>query len=273
MGHSFVPQDPFQRVLSLSEDLLKGGISFSIALKIEGSVDFSLSSGQKAVRLGVGNTTTRGPSYTRRQIKRIMQRQMDPQMLQGASSETVEGEAEERGGSHFSDNKSYPARDLRSEKIKTSQAERKLQTSVVRMAPSTSSAETQTNEIGWRQKSDDKKLRWISSKLASTSGETKSLQKRVDFHEKLHRAHLRLVDYFITRLTSRGSTWDGTWNGLRDKEELMTKIFGLPDEETLLQLLQNESESQQPVDKTFDMCPNCESPSMSPSHICDNDNE
>ena len=103
MGHSFVPQDPFQRVLRLSEDLLKGGLSFSIALKIEGSVDFSLSSGQKAVRLGVENTTTRGPSYTRRQIKRIMQRQMDPQMPQNAFSVTaVVGE--ERGGPDCSDN-------------------------------------------------------------------------------------------------------------------------------------------------------------------------
>lgn len=82
MGHSFVPQDPFQRVLRLSEDLLKSGLSFSIALKIEGSVDFSFSSGQKAVRLGAENTTTRGPSYTRRQIKRIMQR-MEPQMPPG----------------------------------------------------------------------------------------------------------------------------------------------------------------------------------------------
>ena len=269
MGHSFVPQDPFQRILRLSEDLLKGGLCFSISLKIEGSVNFSLSSGQKAVRMGAENTTTRGPSYTRRQIKRIMQRQMGPQMPQSASSDTVGGE--ERGEPDCSDNKSYPARDLRSGKIKSSQAEKKLQTPVVRMAPPTSSAETQTNEIGWKQRSDDKKLRWISSKLASTSGETKSLQERVDFHEKLHRAHLRLFDYFTTRLTSRGSTWDGTWDGLRDTEDLMTKIFGLPDEETLLQLLQNES--QQPVDKTFDMCPNCESLSMSPTHICDNDNE
>ena len=62
MGHSFVPLDPFQRVLKLSEDLLQGGLSFSIALRIEGSVDFSLSSGQKAVRLGAENTSTRGPS-------------------------------------------------------------------------------------------------------------------------------------------------------------------------------------------------------------------
>ena len=207
MGHSFVPQDPFQRVLRLSEDLLKGGLSFSIALKIEGSVDFSLSSGQKAVRLGVENTTTRGPSYTRRQIKRIMQRQMDPQMSQSASSETaVVGE--ERGGPDCSDNKSYPAKDLRSGKIKTSQAERKVQAPGAMMAPATSSAETQTNEIGWKQRSDDKKLWWISTKLASTSEETKRLQERVDFHERLHRAQLRLFDYSTTKLTSRGSSWD-----------------------------------------------------------------
>ena len=130
MGHSFVPLDPFQRVLKLSEDLLKGGLSFSIALKIEGSVDFSLSSGQKAVRLGVENTTTRGPSYsvsyTRRQIKRLMQREMGPQMPQSTSSETVGGE--ERGGPGYSDNKSYPVKDLRSAKIKKSQAEEKTQT-------------------------------------------------------------------------------------------------------------------------------------------------
>ena len=112
MGHSFVPQDPFQRVLRLSEDLLKGGLSFSISLKINGSVDYSLSSGQKAVRLGAENTTIRGPSYTRRQIKRIMQRQMDPQMPQSASSETV---VDEGRGPDCSDNKSYPARDLREE--------------------------------------------------------------------------------------------------------------------------------------------------------------
>ena len=270
MGHSFVPQDPFQRVLRLSEDLLKGGLSFSIALKIEGSVDFSLSSGQKAVRLGVENTTTRGPSYTRRQIKRIMQRQMDPQMPQSASSETaVVGE--ERGGPDCSDNKSYPARDLRSGKIKTSQAERKVQAPGAMMAPATSSAETQTNEIGWKKRSDDKKLRWINTKLASTSDETKRLQERVDFHERLHRAQLRLFDYSITNLTSRGSTWDGTCDDDLDREDLMTKIFGFPDEETLLQLLQNES--QQPVVKTSDMCPNCESPSMSRTHICENDND
>ena len=264
-----VPEDPFQRVLRLSEDLLKGGLSFSIALRIQGSVDFSLSSGQKAVRLGVENTTTRGPSYTRRQIKRIMQRQMHPQMPQSASSETVVGK--EQGGPNCSDNKSYPATDLRSGKIKISQAERKTQAPGARMAPATSSAETQTNEIGWKLKSDDKKLRSISTKLASTSVETKRLQERVDFHERLHRAQLRLLDYSTTKLTSRGSSWDGTSDDDWDTEDLMTKIFGFPDEETLLQLLQNES--QQPVVKTSDMCPNCESPSMSRTHICDNDND
>ena len=272
MGHSFVPQDPFQRVLRLSEDLLKSGLSFSIALKIEGSVDFSFSSGQKAVRLGAENTTTRGPSYTRRQIKRIMQR-MEPQMPPGASSETVG--AEGRGGPDFSDNSSYPARDLRSGKIKKSQAEKKLLTPVSRMAPATSSAETQTNEYGWKQRSDDKRVRWISSKVASTSGEIKSLQERVDFHEKLHRANLRLTDYCFNQLTTSERTWHGTWDGtmdgLKDKEELMTKIFGFPDEETLLQLLQKEF--PQPVVEISEMCPNCESPSMSSTHICDNEND
>ena len=268
MGHSFVPLDPFQRVLSLSQDLLKGGLSFSIALKIEGSVDFSLSSGQKAVKLGAQNTTTRGPSYTRRQIKRLMQRQMGSQMPQSTSSETVGGE--ERGGPGYSDNKSYPVRDLRTAKIKKSQAEKKTETPVG-MAPATSAAETQTKEVGWKQRSDEKRLRWISTKLASTSEETKRLQERVDFHERLHRAQLRLFDYSITNLTSRGSTWDGTCDDDLDKEELMTKIFGFPDEETLLQLLQNES--QQPVVKTSDVCPNCESPSMSRTHICETDND
>ena len=268
MGHSFVPLDLFQRVLKLSEDLLKGGLSFSISLKIEGSVDYSLSSGQKAVRLGAENTTTRGPSYTRRQIKRIMQRQMDPQMPQSASSETV---VDEGRGPDCSDNKSYPARDLRSGKVKTSQAERKVQAPGTRMAPATSSAETQTNEIGWKQRSDDKRLRWISTKLASISEETKRLQESVDFHESLHRAQLRLFDYCTTNLTSRGSTWDGTCDDDWDREDLMTKIFGFPYEETLLQLLQNES--QQPVVKTSNMCPNCESPSMSQTHICENDND
>ena len=140
-----------------------------------------------------------------------------------------------------------------------------------RMAPATSSAETQTNEIGWKLRSDDKKLRSISTKLASTSVETKRLQERVDFHERLHRAQLRLFDYSTTKLTSRGNSWDGTSDDDWDTEDLMTKIFGFPDEETLLQLLQNES--QQPVVKTSDMCPNCESPSMSRTHICDNDND
>ena len=273
MGHSFVPLDPFQRVLKLSEDLLQGGLSFSIALRIEGSVDFSLSSGQKAVRLGAENTTTRGPSYTRRQIKRLMQKQMDPQTTQSTSPETVGGE--ERGGPGFSDNKSYPARDPRSEKIKTSQAERKTQTPVARMAPATSAAETQTKEDGWKQRSDEKKLRWISTKLASTSGQANSLQEKVDFHEKLHKANLRLFDYFITNLTTRGSKWrdssaDWAWD---DKADLMTRIFGLPDEETLLQLLDNESQQSVNTDKTSDTCPNCESPSMSPTHICDDDDE
>ena len=87
---------------------------------------------------------------------------MDPQMSQSASSETaVVGE--ERGGPDCSDNKSYPAKDLRSGKIKTSQAERKVQAPGAMMAPATSSAETQTNEIGYKQRSDDKKLRWIST--------------------------------------------------------------------------------------------------------------
>ena len=270
MGHSFVPLDPFQRVLSLSEDLLRGGLSFSIALKIEGSVDFSLSSGQKAVRLGAENTTTRGPSYTRRQIKRLMQRQLGPQMPQSTSSETVGGE--ERGGPECSDNKSYPARDLRSAKIKKSQAEKKTQMPVG-MAPATSAAETQTKEDGWKQRSDEKKLRWISTKLASTSGQANSLQERVNFHEKLHRANLRLFDYFITNLTARGSTWWDSSADWEDKADLMTRIFGLPDEETLLQLLENESQQSIEIDKTSDTCPNCESPSMSPTHICDNDDE
>ena len=82
----------------------------------------------------------------------------------------------------------------------------------------------------------------------------KRLQESVDFHESLHRAQLRLFDYATTNLTSRGSTWDGTCDDDWDREDLMTKIFGFPDEETLLQLLQNES--QQPVVKTSDVCPN-----------------
>ena len=60
-------------------------------------------------------------------------------------------------------------------------------------------------------------------------------------------------------------------DGLKDKEELMTKIFGFPDEETLLQLLQKEF--PQPVVEISEMCPNCESPSMSSTHICDNEND
>ena len=145
----------------------------------------------------------------------------------------------------------------------------------VGMAPTTSAAETQTKEDGWKQRSDEKKLRWISTKLASTSGQANSLQERVNFHGKFHRANLRLFDYFITNLTTRGSTWrdssaDWAW---ADKADLMTRIFGLPDEETLLQLLENESQQSVEIDKTSDICPNCESPSMSPTHICDNDDE
>ena len=224
------------------------------------------------MKLGAENTTTRGPSYTRRQIKRLMQRQMGSQMPQSTSSETVGGE--ERGGPGCSDNKSYPARDPRSAKIKKSQAEKKTQMPVG-MAPTTSAAETQTKEDGWKQRSDEKKLRWISKKLASTSGQANSLQERVDFHGKLHRANLRLFDYFITNLTTRGSTWrdssaDWAW---ADKADLMTRIFGLPDEETLLQLLENESQQSVEIDKTSDICPNCESPSMASTHICDNDDE
>ena len=114
MGHhSFVPMDPFSRVLKLSEDLLRGGLSFSIALKIEGSVDFCLSNGQKSVR---GAENTRGPSYTRRQIKRLMQRQTDPQKPQSASEEDVE----RAGGTGSFDNRTNSARDPRSEKIECS---------------------------------------------------------------------------------------------------------------------------------------------------------
>ena len=53
----------------------------------------------------------------------------------------------------------------------------------------------------------------------------------------------------------------------------MTRIFGLLDEETLLQLLENESQQSVNIDKTSDTCPNCESPPMSPTHICDDDDE
>ena len=72
-----------------------------------------------------------------------MQRQMDPKWPQSTSSVTEGGE--ELDGPGCSDNKSYPARELRSAKIKTSQAERRKEEPVARMTPlATSVAETQT---------------------------------------------------------------------------------------------------------------------------------
>ena len=174
--------DPFSRVLKLSEDLLRGGLSFSIALKIEGSVDFCLSNGQKSVR---GAENTRGPSYTRRQIKRLMQRQTDPQKPQSASEEDVK----RAGGTGSFDNRTNSARDPRSEKIEKSQTERSTQMQVARRAPQTSVVETQTIDVGRKQRSDEKKLRWLSNKLVATSGLASRLEERVYFHEKLQRAN------------------------------------------------------------------------------------
>ena len=262
MGHhSFVPMDPLSRVLKLSEDLLRGGLSFSIALKIEGSVDFCLSNGQKSVR---GAENTRGPSYTRRQIKRLMQRQTDPQKPQSASEEDVE----RAGGTGSFDNRTNSARDPRSEKINKSQTERSSKMQVARRAPQTSVVETQTIDVGRKQRSDEKKLRWLSNKLVATSGLASRLEERVDFHEKLQRANLRMLDYYITRLTTKGKAWDtDSWDGL-SKADLMRDIFGFPDEETMLHLLENDSNLPENNDKTCDICPNCYSSSMSQNHVC-----
>ena len=48
----------------------------------------------------------------------------------------------------------------------------------------------------------------------------------------------------------------------------MRDIFGFPDEETMLHLLENDSKFPENNDKTCGICPNCYSPSMSPNHVC-----
>ena len=158
------------------------------------------------------------------------------------------------------------ARDPRSEKINKSQTERSSKMQVARRAPQTSVVETQTIDVGRKQRSDEKKLRWLSNKLVATSGLASRLEERVDFHEKLQRANLRMLDYYITRLTERGKAWD-SWDGL----DVMRDIFGFPDEETMLHLLENDSKLPE-NDKKCDICPNCYSHSMSPNHVC-NDND
>ena len=77
-----------------------------------------------------------------------------------------------------------------------------------------------------------------------------------------------MLDYYITRLTTKGKAWDtDSWDGL-SKADLMRDIFGFPDEETMLHLLENDSKFPENNDKTCDICPNCYSPSMSPNHVC-----
>ena len=180
MGHSFVPFDPFQGVLQICSDLQKSGLSFSISLRIEGSVDFSVSSGQVRAAVGQGvEGASRGPSYTRRQIKRLMQRQTAKQTPQSTSPET-EGGVESRGPG-YSDSISSSVKTQKSAKIEASESEKKRQASEVALTPDT--REAKKGEDGWK-KADEKKLKWISRKVASSSEQIRNLQERVDFHEK-----------------------------------------------------------------------------------------
>ena len=121
---------------------------------------------------------------------------MDKNYFWGFSPEpsmfwSSEEDAERGGGPGSFDNRTNSARDSRSEKIKKSQTERGSQTQVARRAPQTSVVETQTIDVGRKQRSDEKKLRWLSNKLVATSGLASRLEERVDFHEKLQRANLR----------------------------------------------------------------------------------
>ena len=271
MGHSFVPHDPFQGVLQICSDLQKSGLSFSIALKIEGSVDFSVSSGHvsAAGRRGAEGAS-RGPSYTRRQIKRLMQRQTVQQTPRSISPET-EGGVESRG-SGDSDRISSSVETQRSAKIKASESENKRQASEVELTPDTSVVKK--DEDGWKQKADEKKLKWLSRKMASSSEQIKKLQERVDLQGKVQRANMRLISVYVTRLGKRenGSSDDEDESRTQTTDSVRRR-FGYPDEETMRRLLEHDTQQQfDPVNNNYDHvnCPNCLNP-MSATHTCDDD--
>ena len=270
MGHSFVPFDPFQGVLQLCSDLQKSGLSFSISLKIEGSVDFSVSSGQvsAAVRQGVEGAT-RGPSYTRRQIKRLMQRQMTHQTPQ-SNSPVTEGGVESRGHGS-SDRISSSETTQRSAKIEASESEKKRQVSEVASTPHTSVAKK--DEDGWKQKDAERKLKWISRKVASSSGQIKKLQERVDLQGNVQRANMRLISHYVTRLGEReDESSDDEDESRMQRTDWVRANFGYPDEETMRRLLEHDTQQQSvPVNNYDDAnCPNCLNP-MSATHTCDDD--
>ena len=271
MGHSFVPFDPFQGVLQICSDLQKSGLSFSIALRIEGSVDFSVSSGQVGAAVGQGvEGASRGPSYTRRQIKRLMQRQTTQQTPQSSSPET-EGGVESRGPG-YSDSTSSSVKTRKSAKIEASESEKKRQMSEVALTPDT--REAKKGEDGWKQKADEKKLKWISRKMASSSEQIRNLQERVDFHEKIQRANMRMISHYITRLGPSDDE-DETDEIRMHRTDFMRRNFGFPEEEIMRRLLEHDSQQQcYPVNNYDDAnnCPNCLNP-MSSTHTCDDDDD
>ena len=273
MGHSFVPFDPFQGVLQICSDLQKSGLSFSISLRIEGSVDFSVSSGQVRAAVGQGvEGASRGPSYTRRQIKRLMQRQTAQQTPQSTSPET-EGGVESRGPG-YSDSISSSVKTQKSAKIEASESEKKRQASEVALTPDT--REVKKGEDGWK-KADEKKLKWISRKVASSSEQIKNLQERVDFWGEVQRANMRVISHFVTRLgpSDRDDETDETDESRMktlQRTDYVRRHFGYPDEETMRRLLEHDSHQQSDPVNNYDesSCPNCLNP-MSSTHTCDDD--
>ena len=267
MGHSFVPFDPFQGVLQICSDLQKSGLSFSISLRIEGSVDFSVSSGQVRAAVGQGvEGASRGPSYTRRQIKRLMQRQTAQQTPQSTSPET-EGGVESRGPG-YSDSISSSVKTQKSAKIEASESEKKRQASEVALTPDT--REAKKGEDGWK-KADEKKLKWISRKVASSSEQIKNLQERVDFWGEVQRANMRVISHFVTRLGPSDDE-DETDESRTQRTDFVRRHFGYPDEETMRRLLEHDSHQQSDPVNNYDEsnCPNCLNP-MSSTHTCDDD--
>ena len=161
----------------------------------------------------------------------------------------------------------------RSAKIEASESEKKGQVSEVASTPHTSVAKK--DEDGWKQKDAERKLKWISRKVASSSGQIKKLQERVDLQGKVQRANMRLISHYVTRLGEReDESSDDEDESRMQRTDWVRGHFGYPNEETMRRLLEHDTQQQSvPVNHYDDVnFPNCLNP-MSATHTCDDDDD
>ena len=274
MAQSFAPREPMQSVLQICTDLQLSGTPFSISLRVEGSISFSLSTlpGEQAKDGHGDGRAWRGPSYLRRQSRRSLKKQINSQQSlggggEGGSSNTCVTPSQTPDGSE----KTW-ARNPKTESVMTSTEDLESEVSGV-----PGFGEVRPNEEGRRKGCDDvKKMKSFSKRLSLLAAQNKRIQDEIKFQKQIHRASLKVLNHSCTQIYSEDEDYGFSDDYIKDKDLRIKTIrekFGFPDIDSEREWLKDSEDEQKEFVNHHDeqsKCPNCYQ-QTSRFHICDDD--